>query len=90
MFGFKKSQIRRAINDSCRTSLMKHFVPKHLGSGHITHTEFVEKHTSTVAGSLFKSSQDSDEAILIVDGTYIYIQKSMDYSSIKTDHWSNL
>ena len=78
MFGLKKSQIQRAIT-SCRTSLMKHFVPKHLGFGHITHTEFVEKHTSTVAGSLFKSSQDSDEAILIVDGTYIYIQKSMDY-----------
>ena len=58
---------------------MNNFVPKHLGLGHITHTEFCEKHTTTIAGSLFKSSQDADEAILILDGTYIYIQKSMDY-----------
>ena len=78
IFDLKKNQIQRAIT-SCRTSLMKHFVPKNLGFGHISHTDFVENHTSTVAGSLFKSSQDADEAILIVDGTYIYIQKSMDY-----------
>ena len=78
IFDLKKNQIQRAVT-SCRMSLMKNFVPKNLGCGHISHNNFVENHTSTVAGSLFKSSQDADEAILILDGTYIYIQKSMDY-----------
>lgn len=78
MFNLKKSQVQRSIN-SCRVSLMKNFVPKHLGLDHITHDQFCEQHTTSMAGSIFKSCQDASEAVLVLDGTYIYIQKSMDY-----------
>ena len=76
-FNLKKSQVQPAITSS-RMSLMNCSVRKHLRLGHITHTEFCQNHT-TVAGSLFKSSQGADEAILILNGTYVNLQRSMDY-----------
>ncbi|XP_053391975.1 uncharacterized protein LOC128554692 [Mercenaria mercenaria] len=78
MFKLKVSQIQRAVH-SARCALLSHFVPYNLGFSHITHDEFCEKHTTSTASTLFKSSQNANEAVIVLDGTYIYIQKSADY-----------
>ena len=58
---------------------MQNFVSQHIGFHHISHVYFVSQHTTPLAKTLF--SQHNDEAaIIVLDGTYIYIQKSADYA----------
>lgn len=58
---------------------MKNFVPRHLGFQHISHQELCLHHITPIARKLFTSVDNQDQAVLILDGTYIYIQKSHDY-----------
>ena len=78
IFGIGKKSCSKAIH-STRTALMTSFVPKHLGLSHIDRTEVINNHTSTFANVLFRDS-NSDVAIAVADGTYIYIEKSGNYS----------
>ena len=56
-------------------SLMEHFVPRYLGFEHISRQNVIDKHTGPLATRLFTKPGDN-KAILILDGTYIYVQKS--------------
>ncbi|XP_065939474.1 uncharacterized protein, partial [Magallana gigas] len=64
---------------SGRNCLMKDFVPLHIGFQHISHEDFVSRHTTPLSKQLF-SSHDDDAAIIVLDGTYVYIQKSSNYT----------
>lgn len=57
---------------------MKNFVPRHLGLQHISHQELCLHHITPITRKL-SSEDNQDQAVLILDGTYIYIQKSHDY-----------
>ena len=57
---------------------MQYFVLQNVGFEHINHEDFVENHTTPIAKKLF-SDNDDKTAILVLDGTYIFIQKSSDY-----------
>lgn len=74
VFGISKSSIKRAVAN-VREALNKNFVPRYLGFGHISRAEVIENHTRPLAQTLFGSDS---EAILVLDGTYmyIYLQKS--------------
>lgn len=76
IFSMKKCQIQRCIH-SARISL-KYFVSQNVGFEHISHDDFVEKHTTPIAKKLFCDDEDKS-AIIVLDGTYIFIQKSSDY-----------
>ena len=78
IFSLTKDQIQRCIH-SGRTCLMQDFVPVHAGFHHISHADFVTQHTTPLSKKLFSSNSD-DAAIVVLDGTYIYIQKSSDYA----------
>ena len=54
---------------------MKKFVPHFLGFSHLSHQTFVQKHATPTAKTLF-SNGNGDCAVLIMDGTYIYVLKS--------------
>jgi hypothetical protein len=56
---------------------MSDYVPHHLGFSHIDHETFVREHNTPLAKTLFTSNEKS--AVLVLDGTYIYIQKSSNY-----------
>ena len=71
-------QIRRAVH-SARKALMTNFVPSNLGFSHITREEIIHSHTRPLAQQLL-SDITSAPAILVLDGTYIYIQKSGNYT----------
>ena len=77
IFNISKSSLRRAIT-SVRQSLVASFVPQNLGLQHVSREEVIEKHTRPLAQTLFGSFHNS-EAILVLDGTYIYIQKSNNF-----------
>ncbi|XP_056014968.1 uncharacterized protein LOC125654892 [Ostrea edulis] len=77
IFNISKSSLRRAIA-SVRQSLVCSFVPQNLGLQHISREEVIGKHTRSLAHTLFGSSRNT-EAVLVLDGTYIYIQKSNNF-----------
>jgi hypothetical protein len=55
---------------------MNQFVPSHLGFSHITQEEVIRNHTRPLAQSLFG---DNTQAIIVFDGTYIFIEKSNNF-----------
>lgn len=60
---------------------MSDFVPHNLGFGHISREDVIAKHTRPLAQELFSSGlANSIPALLVLDGTYIYIQKSTNFS----------
>ena len=56
-----------------RKALVAQFVPKFLGFNHISRDSVVNNHTTIFARELLASG-NTDTAILILDGTYIYIE----------------
>ena len=76
LFSLTKSQIQRSIH-SAKNAMMSDYVPHHLGFSHIDHETFVREHNTPLAKILFTSNDKS--AVLVLDGTYIYIQKSSNY-----------
>lgn len=78
LFNIKKSLISSAVK-TARKALLKSFVPVHLGIQHISRENLIKDHTRSLAQKLFNAEADS--VILVADGTYIYIQKSHNYSS---------
>lgn len=67
-----KRTVSRII-DSARQAASTTFVPKHLGFSHVTREDVIDRHTTTLARQLISDGGDST-AIVIIDGTYIYIQ----------------
>ena len=62
-----------------RKALVAQFVPKCLGFNHISIESVVKDHTTIFARDLLASG-NTDTAFLILDGTYIYIEKSSKYT----------
>ena len=77
LFNISKSSLRRAIS-SVRKALMSSFVPNYLGFEHIAKQDIISDHTRPLAQFLFGNNADP-KAILVIDGTYIYIQKSNNF-----------
>ncbi|XP_053380497.1 uncharacterized protein LOC123526886 [Mercenaria mercenaria] len=76
LFNLSRAQVQGIIN-AAADSLLRYFVPVNLGFNHISHSDFVERHTTPLAKEIFTS--DPSQAVLVLDGTYIYIQKSQSY-----------
>ncbi|XP_061196000.1 uncharacterized protein LOC133204277 [Saccostrea echinata] len=75
LFNVSQSSIRRCIS-SVRSALAGKFVLENLGFQHITCSDVIQHHTRQIAQTLFGNSPAGNQAILVLDGTYIYINKS--------------
>ena len=73
IFGISKPSLRRAIK-SVRLALVKNFVPRNLGLQHITREAVINSHTRPLAQLLFGNL---NQVTAVLDGTYIFIQKSI-------------
>ena len=78
LFSVSKTALRRAIN-SARTALARDFVPYNLGFQHVTREEIINNHTRPIAQTLF-GVEGNPPAIVVIDGTYIFIQKSTQFA----------
>ncbi|XP_052090260.1 uncharacterized protein LOC127726916 [Mytilus californianus] len=74
LFNISKDSIRKAIS-SARDAVKQHFAPKYLGFDHVSRESVIQNHTRPLAQTLFGDITNTT-AILVIDGTYIYIQKS--------------
>ena len=73
MFRLPDKRTVSRIVDSARQTALTSFVPKHLRFSHITRKDVIDRHTSTLARQLISDGSDNT-AIVVIDGTYIYIQ----------------
>ena len=77
LFSISRSSIKRAVH-AVRKVLMVDFVPDNLGFNHITREAVRNLHSRQLATSLF--ADNDDQVILVLDGTYIFIQKSNNFN----------
>ena len=77
IFHTSKSSIRRATA-AVRKAMLVEFVPQNLGFEHVTRQEVISCHTRQLAQTLF-SDVEKSQAILVLDGTYIYTAKSNNF-----------
>jgi hypothetical protein len=54
------------------------FTPNYVGFGHVSRQDVIDNHTRPLAQEIFGSITEKP-AILVVDGTYVYIQKSSNF-----------
>ena len=74
LFHFKNKRTISRIIHSVRLALMKNFTSQHLGLDHIARQTVIAHHQTSIASELFTTK--SDQLCIIMDGTYIYVQKS--------------
>ena len=74
--GDSENQHKRAADafDSIRLCLVEHFVPRHLGVGHLSRDEATKQNMS------FSTEFFDHNVTIIWDGTYIYVGKSSSHS----------
>ncbi|CAF3386727.1 unnamed protein product [Rotaria socialis] len=70
-----KQTVSRSIN-SARQAIVKSFAPDNLDFGHVTRQDVIARHTTTIARELMCAGDSTDTAIISIDGTYLYSQKS--------------
>ena len=75
LLGFYDRKTVSNVLQSARVALMKDFVPQHLGFEHISRRTLIDQRTRPLAKILL-ADDDNDKAILVLDSTYIYLQKS--------------
>lgn len=76
-----KKAVSRIIH-SARQAILKSFVPYNLGFGHVTRQDVIDRHTTTIARELMCEGASST-AIIVIDGTYIYIQVRNNFKPLK-------
>ncbi len=74
LFHLKNKEIVSRIFHQVREALMKSFVPLNLGFQHISRDAVLSNHQTVIATELL--TNESDQIVLIADGTYLYCQKS--------------
>ena len=91
VFNIGIDSIKRSIW-SARKALTNQFTSNYIGFEHITRKGIIDKHTTDLAKTLFGGP--TNPVILIIDGSYIYIKKSSQFSfqrrsfsMHKKDHW---
>jgi len=76
IFHMKKSHVSRCIK-LVREALSGEFVANNLGFGHVARDTVISEKTRPLAKFLLGNGED--KAILVLDGTYLYIQKSNNF-----------
>ncbi|XP_063829743.1 uncharacterized protein LOC135080779 [Ostrinia nubilalis] len=81
LLNMSRTTLTKLLNKA-RDVMTEHFVPQHLGLQHISRNQIAEKNLY-IPNALFGnpgSNIEDRKAIVIMDGTYIYVQKSSNYS----------
>ena len=74
LFDFRSRRDVGHVLDAAQQTLIKCFVHKHLAFSHISRENVIGNHTRPLAKRILADGED--KVILILDGTYIYIQNS--------------
>ncbi|CAH2088907.1 unnamed protein product [Euphydryas editha] len=78
MFHMSRRSLERLLK-TARDCLYQDFVPLHLGWDHITRQQVVERNLFIPNALFGDNSREEMKAIIICDGTYVFIQKSSNF-----------
>lgn len=78
MFHMSRRSLERLLK-TARDCLYQDFVPLHLGWDHMTRQQVVDRNLYIPTALFGDNSGEVVKAIIICDGTYVYIQKSSNY-----------
>ena len=81
MIGIESKRQMGRIISNVRAALVRHFVPSYLGLAHMTRQDVIDKHTSPIANRLL--TEGRNPCILVLDGTYLYIQVGCTENNLK-------
>ncbi|CAF3174701.1 unnamed protein product, partial [Rotaria sp. Silwood2] len=74
LYSFSDKRTIGHIVESARNTLIKCFVPLHLGFAHMDRETIITYHTRPLAKKLLANG--NDVAVLVLDAAYLYMQKS--------------
>ncbi|CAF4041398.1 unnamed protein product [Rotaria sp. Silwood1] len=77
MFCLKDKRTVAHIINQVRQALKLNFVPHHIGLNHINRQSVIDHHQTAVATALL--AKNSNQLCIVMDGTYLRIQKSRNY-----------
>ena len=75
-FGVSKQRVCE-IFEMVRKVLQQHFVPSNIGYNHISREQYIWDHGTILSQVLLEISPNT--AVWVMDGTYLYIEKSKNY-----------
>ncbi|XP_035702689.1 uncharacterized protein LOC118434065 [Folsomia candida] len=78
LFGIPNQSCVSETIEAVATALDNHFVKKYLGFEHLSREAALRDHSRPIYSKLFKE-EDPTKLFLIMDGTYIYIEKPADF-----------
>lgn len=77
IFSLKDKRTVSKIINQVRQALKSDFVPRHIGFNHIDRQAVIDHHQTAIATALL--TKNSDQLCLVMDGTYLSIQKSSNH-----------
>jgi hypothetical protein len=72
IFQFSNSKAVSRTLTAVRQAMLLNFVPHYLGFDHVSRQDVINKHSSPLAQRLL--SEKPDTVVLVIDGTYLYVQ----------------
>ena len=75
MFSFLNRQTVGRVIHSALSALTQYFVPYNLGFNHVSREKVITQYTRPLA-KMILANNSNDGVILVLDGTYVYVQKS--------------
>ena len=78
LFRLQSKRVVSRIVHQVAEALLKDFVPYHLGFQHIDRETVLQHHQTSISSQLM--TDHDDQVIIVMDGTYLFIQKSSNNS----------
>ena len=72
IFQFANPQAVSRTLSTARQAILSNFVPQYLGFNHISRRDVIHNHSSSLATRLLTDHPST--AVLVIDGTYLYVQ----------------
>lgn len=86
IFGYSSRQNVSSVIDLVRLSLLERFVPNNIGPGSITRQQFIDQHVTDFANELYNPEPEHRKAIVAIDTTYSYLQKSSNFRVLRQSY----
>lgn len=86
LFNYPSRQAVSLAVSKVRKSLMLRFVPANIGLNAINRQAYIQQHVTEFSNYLFNDNPDTARVIVIIDGTYSYIEKSSNFQALRQSY----
>lgn len=83
IFKYPSRQAANIAVSSVRVSLVTRFVQENIGFRSITRNDFIQSHVTAFCNELYNQQPDQLKAIVYVDGTYTYTDRSANFRILR-------